>query len=35
MDGIYDCAVSIVNLRALELVKDLIAKNPKLSARLN
>ncbi|MDR2411672.1 MAG: hypothetical protein LBD88_03755 [Candidatus Peribacteria bacterium] len=35
MDGIYDCAVSLVNLRALKLVKDLISKSPKVSSRLN
>jgi RNAse (barnase) inhibitor barstar len=36
MDWIYDCATSLVNLRALKLVKnELTSKSPKLSSRLN
>lgn len=35
MDSIYDCATSVINHRALETVKKLIANEPKLNSRLN
>jgi hypothetical protein len=33
MDGIYDCAIELTNYKSLIMVKGLIAKNPKLSAK--